>query len=213
MVSAKSTDSTVPAVRPGGERLQIFISSKMAELRDVRDIINHALESRGIEAWVYELDAGARPDPVTEMFLDEVELSDVFVALFSEKLGEITAKEFQHARSVGKPCFVYVRDKDKKRDRALDEWLKSQIFEPNTGVTYDFFDSAVELSTQIAEDVMAWLVRRHREMTAQIESARISQDEIAKLKSEVERLQSMSRESLPIGTPVDYLAQQMERLV
>lgn len=54
---------------------------------------------------------------------------------------------------------------------------------------------------------MAWLVRRHREMTAEIGEARISKDEIVRLQAEVNRLQSVSQERLPQGTVVDYLSQ------
>ena len=192
------------------EKLKVFISSKMVELRDVRDTIDHALEQRGIDAWVYENNAGARPETITKASLEEVELSDVFVAVFWKQFGEITAKEFQHARSLGKPCFVYVRDKDLAREKLLEDWLSTNVYDPNTGLAYEFFDSARSLGKQIADDVMAWLVRSHREMTAQIDSARVSADELTRLQHEVNRLQSMTRDDLPVGSPVDYLAQQMK---
>jgi predicted NACHT family NTPase len=195
---------------PTTEKLRVFVSSKMAELRDVREIVSKALDERGIDAWVYENNAGARPENVQSTSLDEVELADVFVGLFWQDFGEVTAMEYRHARSLCKPCFVYIRDKDKQREKRLEEFLTAEIYDLNKGVAYEFFASAIALGKQIADDVMAWLVRKHREMTAQIESARVSQDEVARLKVEVARLQSVSRESLPVGTAIDYLAQQMK---
>ena len=196
--------------RPEKDKLRVFISSKMAELRDVREITGKALEKRGIDAWVYEYDAGARPENINTTSLDEVERADIFVALFWKDFGEVTAKEYRHAQALSKPCFVYVRDKNIQRDRRLEAFLKTEILDLSFGVTYEFFESAFALGGQISDDVTAWLVRKHREMTAQIESARVSQDEVARLKVEVQRLQSISRASLPVGTALDYLAQQMK---
>jgi uncharacterized protein YjbI with pentapeptide repeats len=191
------------------EKLKVFISSKMAELRDVRELVAKALDDKGIEAWVYEAHAGARPEDVVETSLSEVEAADIYVGLFWEKYGEVTVQEYRHARALDKPCFVYIRDKDIQREQALEDFLRAEVYDLHVGVTYDYFDSAVQLGEQVADDIMAWLVRRHREMTAEIQAARVSQDEIARLQAEVDRLQAASRERLPQGTPADYLAQQM----
>jgi len=191
------------------EKLKVFISSKMAELRDVREVVAKALDDRGIEAWVYEAHAGARPEDVVETSLSEVEAADIYVGLFWEKYGEVTVQEYRHARALDKPCFVYIRDKDIQREKALEDFLEDKVYDLHRGVTYDYFDSAVELGEQAADDIMAWLVRRHREMTAEIREERVSQDEIARLQAKVDRLQAASRQRLPQGTPADYLAQQM----
>jgi hypothetical protein len=191
------------------EKLKVFISSKMAELRDVRELVAKALDDRGIEAWVYEAHAGARPEDVVETSLSEVEAADIYVGLFWQKCGEVTVREYRHARTLGKECFVYIRDKDIQREKALEDFLEDEIYDLEKGVTYDYFDSAVELGEQVADDIMAWLMRRHREMTAEIQAARVSQDEIVRLQVEVDRLQAASRGSLPQGTPTDYLAQQV----
>jgi len=191
------------------EKLKVFISSKMMELRDVREVVAKALDDKGIEAWVYEAHAGARPEDVVETSVSEVEAADIYVGLFWEKYGEVTVREYRHARTLGKECFVYIRDKDIQREKALEDFLEDEIYDLEKGVTCDYFDSAVELGEQVADDIMAWLVRRHREMTAEIQAARVSQDEILRLQAEVDRLQAASRQRLPQGTPADYLAQQM----
>jgi hypothetical protein len=80
---------------PSGDKLKVFISSKMGELRDVREIVTQSLQDRGIDAWVYEARAGARPDDVVGASLSEVEAADVYVGLFWREYGEVTAKGVQ----------------------------------------------------------------------------------------------------------------------
>lgn len=194
---------------PTNDQLKVFISSKMLELRDVREFVEKALQDHGIDAWVYETHAGARPEDVEKTSLYEVRVSDIYVGLFWEKYGEVTVQEYRHARAVNKPCFVYIRDKNCQRDKELSDFLKDEVYDLQKGVTYDYFDSALRLGEQIADDIMAWLVRRHREMTAEIRQARVSLDEIIRLQAEVNRFQAASHEQLPRGTAADYLAQQM----
>ena len=194
---------------PSGDKLKVFISSKMIELRDVREIVAQALSERGIEAWVYEAHAGARPEAIVEASLQEVEAADIYVGLFWQKYGDVTVREFRHARSLGRPCFVYIRDRDAERDEVLEDFLRTEVGDLRRGVGYDYFDSALVLGGRIAKDIMRWLVRQHREMTAVIQEARVSNGEIGRLRGEVNRLQTASRVTLPEGTPADYLAQQM----
>jgi hypothetical protein len=40
------------------DRLKVFISSTMTELRDVREVVSKALDNRGINVWLYETGAG-----------------------------------------------------------------------------------------------------------------------------------------------------------
>ncbi len=152
--------------------------------------------------------AGARPEDVVETSLSEVEASDIYVGLYWEKYGDVTAEEYHYARGLNKPCFVYIRDKNFTREQKLENFLRAEVYDLQKGVAYDYFDSAIKLGEQVADDIMAWLVKRHREMTAEIREARVSKDEIAGLQAEVDRLQATSRGRLPQGTAVDYLAQQ-----
>lgn len=187
-------------------KLMVFVSSKMVELRDVRDIVTKALEDRGINAWVYERDVSARPESVEETSLAEVESSDVYVGLFDKKYGPVTIEEFLHARFHDKPCFVYIRDKDASRDNELADFLDAHVYDLTKGVTYSYFTGAVRLGEQIADDVMGWLVKSHREMTAEINEAKISKTEIERLRAQVKRLQSVSRDPLPEGSVIDVLS-------
>ncbi len=140
------------------DRLRVFISSKMMELRDLRDMLNYALTERGIDAWVYEDAAGARPENIIETSLSEIEIADIYVGLFWEKYGEVTIEEFNKARALGKPCFVYIRAKNLLRENMLDAFLKSEVYDLKKGVTYAYFDSAVSLCKRVTDDIIGWLV-------------------------------------------------------
>jgi hypothetical protein len=192
-----------------GEKLKVFISSTMFELRDVREVVSESLLNRGIYAWVYEVNAGARPESVAESSLIDVESSDIYIGIFWKDYGQVTIKEFKHARTLGKPCFIYIRDKDTSRDQALQDFLKREVYDPERGLAYTYFDKSIKLGEQIANDIMSWIVRSHRDMTAEIKAARVSSKELSRIKIEVERLQNASKNQLPIGTSLDYLAQQM----
>lgn len=181
----------------------------MTELRDVRDIVKEILERRGISAFVYENDAGAQPETVVETSLRELRDADVCAAIFWKRYPKVTTQEFKEARTLGKPCLVYVREKDASREPELDTFLKAEVYDLAKGVSYDYFDSAVKLGQRIADDVMSWLVRRNRELTAEVAAQRVSKDELAKLQAEVQRLQSVSREPLPHGTAADQLARDL----
>ncbi len=191
------------------DKLKVFISSTMVELRDVREVVAKALDDKGIRAWIYEMNAGARPKGIIETSLKEVEVADIYVGLFWKNYGKITIEEYLYARELDKPCFIYVRDKGISREKSLEDFLKSEVCNLYSGVTYNYFDSAISLGQQIANDIMSWLVRRHREMTAEIKMARIPQLEIENIKVKINKLQAVSGKSLPQGTAVDYLAQKM----
>ena len=190
-------------------RLRVFISSTMTELRDVREIVGEALKKKAIEPWIYETDAGARPGSVTETSFQEVEAADIYVGIFWKDYGQVTIDEYSHARKLDKPCLIYIREKNCKRDEALENFLSTEVYDLDKGVTYCYFESAVELGNTVADDIMTWLVRRHRELSAVIKEARVSQDEIRRLQQVMHRLQNSSQDPLPEGTSLDFLAQQL----
>jgi predicted NACHT family NTPase len=206
---AQSHQSRQFILAPTGGRLKVFISSKMTELRDVREIVCDALQRQGIEAFVYEESAGASPETVVTTSLREVEAADLYVGLFWRKYGEVTVEEYRHARKSGKPCFVYIRDRGIDRDPELQAFLEAEVYDLVRGLTYDYFDKALQLGNAIACDIMAWLVRRYREFSAQTEVAEVSREEIERLKAEVARLEAISREPLAQGDAADNLARQL----
>jgi Domain of unknown function (DUF4062)/NACHT domain/Pentapeptide repeats (9 copies) len=197
-------------LEPSGTKLKIFISSRMKELRDLRSIMRETLENRDFDAFLYESNAGARPDTVVEASLSEVEAADVYVGIFDTTYGEVTIEEFRHARSVNKPCFVYIRDKNAAREPRLQRFLDAEVSDPRTGLAPAYFDSAPELAKRAAEDILAWLVRQHRILSAQLKDVSTSDAERDRLRKEVERLRSLTHDTLPEGGALDLLAANLD---
>ena len=65
-------------LQPQTEKLRVFISSRMQELEDLRAYLSRELKIRGIDAFVYEVALGARPDDPETVSLFQVERADIF---------------------------------------------------------------------------------------------------------------------------------------
>lgn len=92
------------------DRLKVFISSKMTELRDVRELVGRTLKNHGVHAWVYEAQIGARPETVEETSVRNVYDWDIFIGLFGAKYGAVTIQEYQRARELNKPGWGDARE-------------------------------------------------------------------------------------------------------
>lgn len=89
------------------DQLRVFISSSMQELAAERTEAKGSLDELQIDVWAFEDDAGARPQSIQKTFLDEIQRSDLFIGIFWNSYGQHTINEFEHARSLGKPCLIY----------------------------------------------------------------------------------------------------------
>jgi ubiquitin-protein ligase len=145
-------------------KLQIFISSPILELHDERIVLRNEFNIRGINTFVFEFDAGARPNSAQQSYLSEVTDSDIYIGILWNQFSEATIKEFEHARTIGKACFVYVKNFDVHRDPKLDAFLL-RIGDPTTGITYRYFNDVLELVHFARHDVQNWLVSEWRQKT------------------------------------------------
>jgi len=138
------------------DRLRVFVSSRMAELAEERQIIKSALSDLQIDAWVFEEDAGARPVSIQETYLDEVEKANIYLGLFWLGYGAYTIEEYEHARKHRKPCFVYQKQVDvERRDRELQSFL-DRISRVEKGVTIKWFEALDELAETVRQDLARW---------------------------------------------------------
>lgn len=149
------------------DRLMVFVSSKMKEFTDARAEIERSLCYMHMDAFVYEHTAGARSQNITYVSLSEVEKADVFVGLFSDCYGDVTIKEFQHARALGIPCLIYIR-RNYNPEPKLKEFLTRYVLHPDEGLTYDFFENSVELGNKVGQDIMRLLVQAYRNSSRQL---------------------------------------------
>src|SRR5450759_3039855 len=86
--------------------LSLFISSKMQELTEERHAIQAALKDVLMYGWLWETDAGARPEPIQSTYLTEVANCDIYLGLFWQGYGPYTIEEYEHART----CLLYTSD-------------------------------------------------------------------------------------------------------
>jgi ATP-dependent DNA helicase RecG len=96
--------------------LSLFISSKMTELADERHAVQNAFSEYDMHCWLWEKDAGARPESIDSTYLKEVEACDLYIGLFWLGYGPYTIEEYEHARKHDKDCLIYEKhiDTDKR---------------------------------------------------------------------------------------------------
>lgn len=145
-------------------RLRVFVSSKMQELAPEREAIKVALDELKVDAWVFEQDAGARPESMEKTFLEEVEAADLYIGLFWKGYGDYTIEEYEYARKLGKDCLIYEKRAglNGQRDPTLQAFL-DQLSNVKDGVTIKWFDDCIQLSEAIKDDVAKWQARIVRE--------------------------------------------------
>jgi tetratricopeptide (TPR) repeat protein len=142
--------------------LLLFISSKMDELQEERYAVQMALAAYRMYGWLWEQDAGARPESIQSTYLKEVEACDIYIGLFGNGYGKYTIEEFQHARKHHKPCLIYEKQANiEQRDPQLRDFL-AEINHITDGLTVYRFGNAEQLATQVQKDVIRFLTSRFR---------------------------------------------------
>jgi len=108
----------------------------MEELGPERQALKAALDALKVDAWVFEQDAGARPESIQKAFLGEVEAVDLYIGLFWKGYGEYTIEEYEQARKLGKDCLIYEKRAalDGQRDPRLQTFL-DRLGNVETGLT------------------------------------------------------------------------------
>ena len=128
----------------------------MQELATERRAIKAALAGLNIDAWIFEDDAGARPQSIQQTYLRELEDADLYLAIFWQGYGDYTIGEFEHARSLKKDCLVYEKHAAiAERDSQLDTFLE-KIGKVTTGLTSARFHTVEDLVGRVKDDVARW---------------------------------------------------------
>ncbi len=154
---------------PPNQPLSLFISSKMQELANERRSIQTALKEYEMYGWLWEEDAGARPEPIRSIYLKEVEACDIYIGLFWLGYGPDTIEEYKHARTHNKPCLIYEKYVDiENRSQELSTFLHhiQQVAIPD-GLTVYRFETSEQLAKQVQTDVMRLLTTQFRESRQQ----------------------------------------------
>ncbi len=149
--------------------LKLFISSKMQELAQERRAVQEALKEFELYGWLWETDAGARPEPVHSVYLKEVAASDIYIGLFWLGYGPYTIEEFEHARSLHKPCLIYEKhiDTDHRSSQLAAFLSELERVKNRDGLTTCRFTTVEGLAKQVQHDVMRLLTTVFRETRRQ----------------------------------------------
>lgn len=190
--------------------LRVFISSRMEGLTDLRAILDRELKKLSVDSFVFESDRGARPEDPETASLMEVAKSDILVLILGDSYGEITEKEYDKARELGKPCLVYERTGGPKSDEKLKRFVEK--LSGARGVpSRSHFHTAVDLSEQVAKDVQAWLVREYRRLYATKSALPESTRRKDEIDQSMKRLAASTGNELPTGNESDVLAWQLRQ--
>ncbi len=105
-------------------RARVFISSRQDEFEDERAYIKQRLADKGIDSFVFEIDARTSPASPHEMYLAEVAASDIYVGLFYKHYSQATMDEYNLAYNLDIPCLIYLKDIGRcRRSPALRAFL------------------------------------------------------------------------------------------
>jgi hypothetical protein len=197
-------------LQPQTDRLHVFISSRMQELEDLRAHLKRELEKVSIDAFVYEVALGARPDDPETVSLLQVERTDIFVLVIGRSYGEITEREYDRARELNKPCLVYERLGRSTTDEKLQRFI-DKLSGPRGVPSRSTFQNAVDLAEKVARDVNGWLVREVRRLSAERSASPESSRRTGKIEDSLKRLAASTTQSLPSGNSSDLLAWQLRQ--
>ena len=152
-----------PAViRTPDQRLRVFISSTLQELREERAAARDAILHLHLAPVLFEV--GARPHPARDLYRAYLDQSHIFIGIYWEKCGwiapgeAVSGLEDEYRLSGDKPKLIYIKSPAPDREAGLKELIDSIRRAGN--VSYKSFTSATELRELIENDLMVMLTER-----------------------------------------------------
>lgn len=132
---------------------KIFISSVQKEFERERAAIKRMIESDPIlssyfEAFVFEIDAPATDKTTQQVYLNEIEKSDIYLVLIGNKYGYCgeeefspTEQEFDKAQELGLPKLVMVRGTDNSKREEREARFLEKVSNGRVRVRFQEADS------------------------------------------------------------------------
>lgn len=147
--------------------LEVFISSKMQELKPERDMLDKwlpSLSDAGIRfhVWQFEAQDGAPAsnESIRSVYLQSLEDAALYIGIFWNQYGEWTIDEFNHATEWGIDRHIYLKDVEAdRRDSELTKFLRDQE-EVESGITVKRFKTLEDLRDAVQYSVTAWIKQR-----------------------------------------------------
>lgn len=153
---------TVDVIRTPDQRLRVFVSLTLRELREERKAAGEAIRNLRLTPIMFE--QGARPYPPRTLYRAYLEQSQVFVGIYWQQYGwiapdmEISGLEDEYRLSTDKPRLIYIREPAADREPRLTQFL-DQIRREGQA-SYKSFRSPAELKNLIEEDLALLLSER-----------------------------------------------------
>ena len=154
-------------IRTPDQRLRVFVSSTLKELREERGAARQAIERLRLTPVLFE--QGARPYPPRSLYRAYLEQSHVFVGIYWQQYGwtapdmDVSGLEDEYRSAQDKPRLIYVREPSPDRDPRLSDLLDRIRREAQT--SYKSFGSPSELQALIEQDLTLLLSERFEEST------------------------------------------------
>jgi predicted ATPase len=152
-------------IRTPDQRLRVFVSSTLKELRQERDAARQAISLLRLTPVLFE--QGARPYPPRSLYRAYLEQSHVFVGIYWQQYGwiapdmDVSGLEDEYRSAQDKPRLIYVREPSPDRDPRLSDLLDRIRREAQT--SYKSFRSPSELQGLIEQDLALLLSERFEE--------------------------------------------------
>lgn len=152
-------------IRTPDQRLRVFVSSTLNELREERGAARQAIERLRLTPVLFE--QGARPYPPRSLYRAYLEQSHVFVGIYGQQYGwiapdmDVSGLEDEYRSAEDKPRLIYVREPSPDRDPRLSDLLDRITREAQT--SYKSFGSPSELQALIEQDLALLLSERFEE--------------------------------------------------
>lgn len=145
----------------GDDRLVIFISSSMDELKPERKAIRSAIKAQeGFEPFAWESDAAAHSHSAQQEWTKQLERSDVTIVVLWKKLGQWTKDEIDISRDRGIPILLYrKRDEEQTLERTEAGYLVG-LEDPETGIAAKYFKTPKKLKKYVDQGLWALIKDR-----------------------------------------------------
>ena len=143
------------------QRLRVFISSTIGELKQERIAAERAVRSLRFHPVLFEM--GARPHPPRELYRAYLSQSSIFIGIYWQSYGwvapemDISGIEDEYRLSGDKPKLIYIKDPAPERDERLTRMIADIA---DADVSYRKFRDVDELEQLIQDDLAILLSER-----------------------------------------------------
>jgi predicted ATPase len=156
------TGNTPSTIKTPDQRLRVFISSTLKELKGERNAAYEAVSRLHLTPILFEL--GARPHLARDLYKAYVEQSHIFIGIYGDQYGwiapgmEISGLEEEYNSAGRKPKLIYIKSDPAQRDPRLQKMLHA--IRDRDGISYKYFSTPDELRELIASDLSLLLSER-----------------------------------------------------